>query len=223
MCTAKKMKLIKRYANRRLYDADTSQTITLEDVAKMIQDGEEVRVIDNVNGEDITNRVLGQTFLKVSLEQQNLEFSSFLLTSLIKEVSTNVTGLLSRLVQGGIGMAGLTRERLEKIVQTMVEKGELAVGDRSDYLDTLLQQLSARKEQMNEAIEAGKSALKAGLGAVRSASVSPVTGVNADQAKNTDHPDHPGQIDENEIEGANIEELSARLDEVARLIRQIRK
>ncbi|EMG23947.1 PHB/PHA accumulation regulator DNA-binding domain protein [Leptospira interrogans serovar Copenhageni str. LT2050] len=75
------MKLLKRYANRRLYDPETSKTITLEDVAEMIIKGEEIRVIDNMSGSDITPKILGQTFLKVSLGQRNEEFqiSCFLL------------------------------------------------------------------------------------------------------------------------------------------------
>lgn len=56
------MKLLKRYANRRLYDPETSKTITLEDVAEMIIKGEEIRVIDNMSGSDITPKILGQTF-----------------------------------------------------------------------------------------------------------------------------------------------------------------
>ena len=53
------MKLLKRYANRRLYDADTSQTITLDDVARLISEGHDVQIIDNVSGQDITSRLLG--------------------------------------------------------------------------------------------------------------------------------------------------------------------
>ena len=59
------MRIIKRYANRRLYDSETSRTITLDEVAKFIKDGEAIKVIDNISGENITNKVLGQAFLKI--------------------------------------------------------------------------------------------------------------------------------------------------------------
>ena len=45
-CKMGKSKEIKRYANRRLYDAETSKTITLEDVADCIKNGYDVKVID---------------------------------------------------------------------------------------------------------------------------------------------------------------------------------
>ncbi len=52
--------LIKRYANRKLYNTQTSRYITLKGIAELIDDGEEVRVIDNETGEDITNVALSQ-------------------------------------------------------------------------------------------------------------------------------------------------------------------
>ncbi|PKL32671.1 MAG: polyhydroxyalkanoate biosynthesis repressor PhaR, partial [Spirochaetae bacterium HGW-Spirochaetae-10] len=113
------MKVLKRYANRRLYDAGTSKTVTLDDVARYIREGEEVRVVDNATGEDITVRVLGQTFLRITTEERSAEFGSFLLSSLIREVSQNLSGFLMRLIQGGIGTAWLTPEKLEKIVEDL--------------------------------------------------------------------------------------------------------
>ena len=55
--------LIKRYANRRLYDTEASHYITLEDLARTIIDGREVKVIDAKTTEDLTRRVLLQVLL----------------------------------------------------------------------------------------------------------------------------------------------------------------
>ena len=52
--------LIKRYANRKLYNTQTSRYITLKGIAELIEADEEVRVIDNETGEDITNVALSQ-------------------------------------------------------------------------------------------------------------------------------------------------------------------
>ena len=57
------MTLIKRYPNRRLYDTETSHYITLEDLARLVHEGREVRIIDSKNGEDLTRRVLVQVLL----------------------------------------------------------------------------------------------------------------------------------------------------------------
>ncbi|MDT8448700.1 MAG: polyhydroxyalkanoate synthesis repressor PhaR [Wenzhouxiangellaceae bacterium] len=56
----KSRRIIKKYANRRLYDTETSQTITLNDVRDMIGAGESVQVIEARSGADVTRQVLLQ-------------------------------------------------------------------------------------------------------------------------------------------------------------------
>ena len=51
---------IKKYANRRLYDTDSSSYITLDRLAAMIREGRDFEVIDAKSGEDITHQVLTQ-------------------------------------------------------------------------------------------------------------------------------------------------------------------
>ncbi len=52
--------IIKKYANRRLYHTGTSTYVTLEDLARMVKNGEDFVVTDAKTGEDITRAVLGQ-------------------------------------------------------------------------------------------------------------------------------------------------------------------
>ena len=51
---------IKKYANRRLYDTESSAYITLDRLAQMVREGREFEVIDAKTGEDITRQVLTQ-------------------------------------------------------------------------------------------------------------------------------------------------------------------
>ena len=55
-----KAKVIKRYGNRKLYDTQQSSYVVLKDIAKMIRNEEEVRVIDNETKDDITSATLTQ-------------------------------------------------------------------------------------------------------------------------------------------------------------------
>ncbi len=59
--------IIKKYANRRLYHTGTSTYVTLDDLARMVKDGEEFVVQDAKTGNDITRLVLGQ----IIFEQEN--------------------------------------------------------------------------------------------------------------------------------------------------------
>src|SRR5215468_6656399 len=58
------MQLIKKYANRKLYHINRKQYITLEGIAALIQAGEQVQVLDNETGEDITSQILTQVVLQ---------------------------------------------------------------------------------------------------------------------------------------------------------------
>jgi polyhydroxyalkanoate synthesis repressor PhaR len=61
--------IIKKYANRRLYNTGTSTYVTLEDLAEMVKRGEEFTVQDAKTGDDITHPVLTQIIFE--LENKN--------------------------------------------------------------------------------------------------------------------------------------------------------
>src|ERR1039458_6195766 len=56
--------VIKKYENRRLYDTTDSRYVNLDEVAQMLQRGEEVQVVDAATGEDITRLVLTQIIVE---------------------------------------------------------------------------------------------------------------------------------------------------------------
>ena len=56
----RKPRVIRRYANRKLYDATESRYVTLQDVEALVSRGIEVRVVDNRTGEDVTQTALAQ-------------------------------------------------------------------------------------------------------------------------------------------------------------------
>jgi polyhydroxyalkanoate synthesis repressor PhaR len=56
-------RLIKRYPNRKLYDADGRRYVAIEDIARLITSGEDVVVQDQKSGRDITSVVLAQVIL----------------------------------------------------------------------------------------------------------------------------------------------------------------
>lgn len=85
MAKAEGETVIKKYANRRLYNTGTSTYVTLEDLAKMVKKGEDFAVQDAKTGEDITHSVLtqiifeqesktGNTLLPVSFLRQLISF-----------------------------------------------------------------------------------------------------------------------------------------------------
>lgn len=69
---------IKKYANRRLYDTRKSSYITLDDLAAMVRDGREFRVVDAKSDEDITHSVLTQIIMEEEQRGQTMLPVSFL-------------------------------------------------------------------------------------------------------------------------------------------------
>jgi polyhydroxyalkanoate synthesis repressor PhaR len=72
-------RLIKKYANRRLYDASISKHVTLEDIRDLIVRGEKIKVVEDKSGEDITRLIL----LQVIAEQE--QFGKPILTTQLLE------------------------------------------------------------------------------------------------------------------------------------------
>ncbi len=70
--------VVKKYANRRLYNTATSSYVTLDDLARMIKEGGDFVVYDAKSGEDITRAVLTQIIVEQEQKGQNLLPISFL-------------------------------------------------------------------------------------------------------------------------------------------------
>jgi polyhydroxyalkanoate synthesis repressor PhaR len=70
--------VIKKYANRRLYNTQTSSYVTLDHLAQMVKEGTEFEVHDARSGEDITRSVLTQIIVEQEQKGQNLLPISFL-------------------------------------------------------------------------------------------------------------------------------------------------
>lgn len=69
---------IKKYSNRRLYDSTNKRYVTLEDIAGLIREGNEINVVDSQSGEDITKVILIQVILESEKNKEDILPVSFL-------------------------------------------------------------------------------------------------------------------------------------------------
>ncbi len=108
--------VIKKYANRRLYNTGTSTYVTLEDLAGMVKNGEDFIVYDAKTGEDITRSVLTQ----IIFEQENKGGQNLLpitfLRQLIRFYGDSMQMLVPRYLE--VSIESLTREQ-EKFRQQL--------------------------------------------------------------------------------------------------------
>ena len=110
--------LIKRYANRKLYNTETSRYITLRGIAELVEADEDVRVIDNETGEDITSVTLSQ--ILVDSERESRSVPKTLLSDLIQRGGDALYGALRR----GVDDASEGLEELQRNVRRLIHRGE---------------------------------------------------------------------------------------------------
>jgi polyhydroxyalkanoate synthesis repressor PhaR len=64
--------LIKKYANRKFYDTESSHYVTLAEIQAAVKNGRVIRVIDNVSKKDITNKTLLMSLVETEGEREDL-------------------------------------------------------------------------------------------------------------------------------------------------------
>src|SRR5271167_4070440 len=89
----KEVKIIKRYQNRKLYDTHESSYVTLDEIAKMIKGGEDLRVIDNKTKNDITAATLTQLLYESERKSKN-QPSVELLKEIIRQGDGSFSGYI---------------------------------------------------------------------------------------------------------------------------------
>ena len=106
--------LIKRYANRKLYNTETSRYITLKGIAQLLERGEEVQVIDKATGEDITQVALSQ--ILVDNQRAREDPSDTLLTQILSRGGDALYSALKRGVDDATEGIGDFQDRLRQFV-----------------------------------------------------------------------------------------------------------
>ncbi len=159
------MRVIKRYKNRRLYDTHSSRTITQFDLARLVEEGEEVQVIDSATGEDITIAVLARVLGERSTAWGSVADAKTVLRSIIYLGGNKSMSVLKNTVLASIGFFQVTKAKAEQIIDDLIKKGDLDKSERKAAIMELLEKAekstaSFRKKVLNEADKAGQSAKK---------------------------------------------------------------
>jgi polyhydroxyalkanoate synthesis repressor PhaR len=115
--------LVKRYANRKLYNTQASRYITLKGIAELIEAGEDVTVIDNETGDDITSVALSQ--ILVDSERASRWVSRTVLSDLIQRGGDALYGALRRGVDDASDGIDEVRRNMRRLVHTRGEDGKL--------------------------------------------------------------------------------------------------
>jgi polyhydroxyalkanoate synthesis repressor PhaR len=108
--------VIKKYANRRLYNTSTSSYVTLEDLAKMVKAGDDFIVHDAKTGEDLTRGVLTQIIVEEEQKGQNLLPIGFL-RQLISLYGDSMQWLVPRYLDQAMASFTHNQDQMRKSLQ----------------------------------------------------------------------------------------------------------
>ncbi|MEA1912594.1 MAG: polyhydroxyalkanoate synthesis regulator DNA-binding domain-containing protein [candidate division WOR-3 bacterium] len=147
------MRIIKKYAARKMYDVKESRFINLSAVADMILAGEDVQVTDNRTGNDITTTVLAQIILEQQKQKQNLSSVPGLLRELIKKGTGSVFDLLEKPVFGPLGLISLTEEKARQIIGRLVKMGKVSTDEEDNLLKGLLTKTGESRRMLESFIK----------------------------------------------------------------------
>ena len=118
------MKSIKRYPNRKLYDLDRKRYVTLDDIAFMIQEGADVKVVDHETGEDLTSITLSQIIFEREKKRSGF-LPQAILMSLVR-TGGDTLDYLRRSLHSSLGALRVIETEIDSRIDLLVAKGEMA-------------------------------------------------------------------------------------------------
>ncbi|MDS9467681.1 polyhydroxyalkanoate synthesis repressor PhaR [Paracoccus sp. MBLB3053] len=107
--------LIKRYASRRLYNTETSDYVTLEDIAQLIRNGRQLKIVDLKTGDDLTRQYLLQIIAEHEGRGENV-LPIDVLTDLVRSYTTQAQSVVPQFLAASFEML---REGQSKIMENM--------------------------------------------------------------------------------------------------------
>jgi polyhydroxyalkanoate synthesis repressor PhaR len=141
-------RIIKRYTNRKLYDKQESRYVTLEEIARLVREGEDVAVIDNETEEDLT----AVTFAQIILEEEKRK-TNFISVPFLRKLIRSGEARVQDLSEALGDLTGKASDRVREVV----EGGGKAIGDSLSFVDDMLEipqkRLDALRERTRRSVE----------------------------------------------------------------------
>jgi len=114
--------LIKRYASRRLYNTETSDYVTLEDIAVFIREGREVQIVDLKSGDDLTRQYLLQIIAEHESKGESV-LPVDVLTDLVRSYTSQASSIVPQFLAASFDML---RDGQSKMVENLTKANPIA-------------------------------------------------------------------------------------------------
>ena len=125
--------VIKKYSDRRLYDSTARKYVKLDDIAQMIRNGVEVKVVDGRTGKDLTYRILTQIVVEDARDRESA-LPVQLLRHLVRATDRATHDFLSWYLNSTLDLY----EKAQEAARTRISEAKSAVSNPLDFVRNLL-------------------------------------------------------------------------------------
>ncbi len=139
---------IRKYSDRPLYDTGASRYVKLEDIARMVRDGSDVRVVDGRTGKDVTHIIPTQIIAENAKERQ-IALPLQLLTQIVRASDKGTHDFLSWYLDSTLDLY----QRAQNSVSTRLLEAKNAASTPFDYVSNLLEGRSSPPKAQDSEIE----------------------------------------------------------------------
>jgi len=133
--------IIRKYSDRRLYDTGASRYVKLEDIARMVRDGINVRVVDGRSGKDLTHLIFTQIIVENARERE-IALPMQLLTQLVRASDKATHDFLTWYLNNTLDLY----QKAQETVHTRLSSAKSAVASPLEFVRNLLAGHSLRAQ-----------------------------------------------------------------------------
>lgn len=145
-------RIIKRYQNRKLYDTEDSKYVTLDDIAKMIRQGQDIKVVDNASGKDLTSITLAQIIFELEKKQEPL-MPLAMLKNLVRSGGESLSDIYETYIAPSLQSIHQTREELERNIRSLMKKGKLPEEEGTSLIHDMYSKTQRQLDSAQKHIE----------------------------------------------------------------------
>ena len=146
------MHTIKKYTNRKMYDTHDKRYVTMAQLSELIKQGEEVMVIDNRTGEDITTAIISQLIGR-DTQEKDKTVSSQLLMQLLRKGGGTLTDYAKKYMSLWQGAFNMAEEEVTQLVNRLVKNKELSISEAGKLKKEIMGYTTSLKGWISDRID----------------------------------------------------------------------
>jgi len=142
------VRIVKRYQNRKLYDTQNSCYVTLDEIGQMVKAGEDVKVIDNRTGDDLTSVTLTQIIFEEEKKKKSL-LPLATLKNIIQSGGESIASLLQKPINTVSSSISNVKGEAERVIDKIKDEFE----DGGSFIKDFLTRANSSVDELQHKVE----------------------------------------------------------------------